>query len=61
MVAHSLATLLVLVGTKVFLVPMEIKIPKALSLGVTVAVLAAGILYSLRKTRGQNFPGEHEY
>ena len=49
---YSLATILVLVGIKVFLVPMGIKIPTALSLGVTVAVLAAGIIYSLWKTRG---------
>jgi tellurite resistance protein TerC len=48
---YSLATLLVLVGFKVFLVPMGVKIPTALSLGVTVSVLAAGILYSLWKTR----------
>ena len=57
---YSLATLLVLVGMKVFLVPMGIKIPTALSLGITVTVLAAGILYSLWKTRGQNFPVKHE-
>ncbi len=50
---YSLATILVLVGIKVFLVPMGIKIPTALSLGVTIAVLAAGIIYSLWKTRGQ--------
>jgi tellurite resistance protein TerC len=50
---YSLATLLVLVGLKVGLVPMGIKIPTALSLGVTVSVLAAGIVYSLWKTRGQ--------
>ncbi len=50
---YSLATILVLVGLKVFLVPMGIKIPTSLSLGVTIAVLAAGIIYSLWKTRGQ--------
>jgi tellurite resistance protein TerC len=50
---YSLATLLVLVGLKVGLVPMGVKIPTALSLGVTVSVLAAGILYSLWKTRDQ--------
>jgi tellurite resistance protein TerC len=48
---YSLATLLVLVGLKVGLVPMGVKIPTALSLGVTISVLAAGILYSLWKTR----------
>ena len=56
---YSLATLLVLVGTKVFLVPMGVKIPTASSLAVTVAVLAAGVLYSLWKTRGQNLPIDH--
>ena len=48
---YSLATLLVLVGAKVSLVPLGIKVPTALSLGVTVMVLAFGILYSLWKTR----------
>jgi tellurite resistance protein TerC len=50
---YSLATLLVLVGVKVSLVPMGIKLPTALSLAVTVGVLAAGIVYSLWKTRGE--------
>jgi tellurite resistance protein TerC len=50
---YSLATLLVLVGLKVGLVPMGVKIPTALSLAVTVGVLAAGIVYSLWKTRGE--------
>ena len=50
---YSLATLLVLVGMKVSLVPLGVKIPTALSLGVTVGVLAAGIVYSLWKTRGE--------
>jgi tellurite resistance protein TerC len=50
---YSLATLLVLVGIKVSLVPMGVKIPTALSLAVTVGVLAAGIVYSLWKTRGE--------
>ena len=57
---YSLATVLVLVGMKVFLVPMGVKIPTALSLGLTVAVLAAGMIYSLWKTRGQNLPVKHE-
>jgi len=49
----SLATILVLVGIKIFLVPLEIKIPTLLSLGVTIGILAAGILYSLWKTRNE--------
>ena len=47
----SLAVILILVGIKIFLVPMGIKIDTALSLVVTVTVLASGILYSLWKTR----------
>ena len=48
---YSLAVILVLVGIKIFLVPLGIKIDTALSLFVTVSVLASGILYSLWKTR----------
>ncbi len=48
---YSLATILVLVGIKIFLVPMGIKIDTALSLVATISILAAGILYSLWKTR----------
>jgi tellurite resistance protein TerC len=46
-----LAIILTLVGTKIFLVPVGIKIDTAVSLFVTVAILAGGILYSLWKTR----------
>ncbi len=48
---YSLAVILVLVGIKIFLVPLGIKIDTALSLFVTVSVLASGIFYSLWKTR----------
>ena len=48
---YSLALILVLVGIKIFLVPLGIKIDTALSLFVTVSVLASGIFYSLWKTR----------
>jgi tellurite resistance protein TerC len=48
---YSLATILVLVGAKVFLVPMGVKIPTALSLTATIGILAAGVLYSLWKTK----------
>jgi tellurite resistance protein TerC len=51
---YSLAVILVLVGIKIFLVPLGIKIDTALSLFVTVAVLASGILYSLWKTRNDH-------
>jgi tellurite resistance protein TerC len=48
---YSLATILVLVGIKIFLVPLGIKIDTALSLAVTISVLAGGIGWSLWKTR----------
>jgi tellurite resistance protein TerC len=47
----SLAIILILVGIKIVLVPMGIKIDTLLSLLVTVGVLAGGILYSLWATR----------
>jgi tellurite resistance protein TerC len=47
----SLATILVLVGIKIFLVPIGIKVDTLLSLIATLAILAAGILYSLWATR----------
>jgi tellurite resistance protein TerC len=47
----SLAVILILVGIKVALVPLGIKIDTLLSLGVTVGILAAGIGYSLWATR----------
>jgi tellurite resistance protein TerC len=47
----SLAVILVLVGIKIFLVPLGVKIDTLLSLIVTVTVLAAGIGYSLWATR----------
>ena len=48
---YSLAIILVLVGIKIFLVPLGVKIDTALSLAVTLAVLASGIVWSLWKTR----------
>jgi tellurite resistance protein TerC len=49
----SLAVVLVLIGIKVALVPFGIKIDTTLSLVVTLAILAGGILYSLWKTRNE--------
>ena len=48
---YSLAVILVLVGIKIFLVPLGIKIDTAISLAVTIGVLALGIGWSLWKTR----------
>jgi tellurite resistance protein TerC len=50
---YSLAIILVLVGIKIFLVPMGIKVPTAISLTLTLGILAAGIFYSLWKTRDE--------
>ena len=49
----SLATILVLVGIKIFLVPLGVKVDTLLSLVVTLAILAAGVLFSLWRTRNE--------
>jgi tellurite resistance protein TerC len=49
----SLAVILTLVGIKIFLVPLGIKIDTLFSLIATLAILAAGILFSLWKTRNE--------
>lgn len=49
---YALALVLVYVGGKIFLQQFIGKIPPQISLGVTVALLAGGIVYSLIKTRG---------
>jgi len=49
----SLAIILVLVGIKIFLVPLHIHIDTLLSLIVTLLILAGGIVYSLWKTRSE--------
>lgn len=48
---YALALVLVFVGGKIFLVGIVGKIPAAVSLGVTFALLLGGVLYSLWKTR----------
>ena len=58
---HALAVLLVFIGSKVFVADLFglAKFPPALSLGLTVAILATGVVYSLRKTapgRGTALP-----
>ncbi len=49
----SLAVILTLVGIKIFLVPMGIKIDTLISLVATLIILSAGILFSLWKTRNE--------
>jgi tellurite resistance protein TerC len=48
---YALALVLVFIGSKIFLVGIIGKIPALLSLSVTFALLAGGVLYSLYKTR----------
>lgn len=52
---YALATILVFIGAKVFAEPLlgVEKVPASISLGFTVAVLAAGIIVSLLRTRNE--------
>lgn len=49
---YALALVLVFIGGKIFLHGLVGKVPATLSLSVTFGLIAAGILYSLWKTRG---------
>ena len=56
---YALAAILVFIGTKIFVTDFLLggeKFPPAVSLGVTFALIAAGIIYSLWKTRGETPP-----
>lgn len=55
---HALAILLIFIGSKVFLADLMglEKFPPALSLGVTFAILGAGVVWSLWRTRGGSAP-----
>jgi len=51
---YALAAVLVFIGSKIFIADFSLgggKFPPALSLGVTFGLIAAGVLYSLWKTR----------
>ncbi|WP_220813094.1 TerC family protein [Pseudomonas paralcaligenes] len=50
---YALALVLVFIGGKIFLVNVIGKVPAALSLSVTLGLLAGGVLLSLWKTRNQ--------
>ena len=50
---YALALVLVFIGSKIFLVNIVGKIPSLVSLGITVGLIAGGVLVSLWKTRGQ--------
>jgi tellurite resistance protein TerC len=57
---YALAAVLVFIGAKIFVSDFMLgggKFPPVLSLGVTAALIVAGILYSLWKTRGAAEPG----
>ncbi len=56
----SLAIILVLVGIKIFLVPLGIKVDTLLSLIVTLGILASGVVYSLWVTRNQPTPPQNQ-
>lgn len=51
----ALAIVLVFIGSKIFVADMLglEKFPAALSLGITFAIIASGVVWSLLKTRGQ--------
>ena len=48
---YALAAVLVFIGLKIFSVGLIGKTPPALSLGVTFGLIAAGVAYSLWRTR----------
>ena len=56
---YALAAVLVFIGAKIFIADFVLggdKFPPVMSLGVTAALIAAGIGYSLWKTKGQPEP-----
>ena len=58
---YALAAVLVFIGSKIFVADFVMggdKFPPVLSLAVTIALIAAGIIYSLWKTRGEP---EHDW
>ena len=55
---YALAGVLVFIGSKIFLVGIIGKIPATVSLSVTFGLIAAGVLVSLWKTRGQPAEGQ---
>jgi tellurite resistance protein TerC len=56
---HALAAVLIFIGTKIFVTDFLLggdKFPPVASLGVTFGLIAAGVVYSLWKTRGEIDP-----
>lgn len=58
---YALAAVLIFIGSKIVVADMLglAKVPPSISLGVTLAILAAGVFYSLWKTRGTPGPSSH--
>jgi tellurite resistance protein TerC len=56
---YALSVLLIFIGSKIFVADLMgwEKFPAAWSLGITFAILGAGVAYSLWKTRGGNHDG----
>ncbi len=56
----ALAVVLIFIGSKVFVADMLglEKFPAAFSLGITFAIIATGVIWSLVKTRGEPVPAE---
>lgn len=57
---YALSIILVFIGSKIFIADFILggKFPASVSLGVTVALLAAGVIFSLYKTRNDSKPEE---
>jgi tellurite resistance protein TerC len=50
---YALALVLVFIGSKIFLVGIIGKLPASVSLGVTLGLIAGGVVFSMWKTREQ--------
>lgn len=57
---YALAIVLVFIGAKIFWNQLVGKMDPAVSLGVTLALIVGGIVFSLWKTRGTNSPAAAE-
>ena len=54
---YGLALVLVFIGVKILLVDLAGKMPAWISLGVTMSLLAGGVLYSMHRTRSRSAAG----
>lgn len=58
---YALALVLVFIGSKIFLVNFIGKFPPALSLSITLGLIAGGVVFSLWKTREETIQGKLEH